>query len=325
MATALQMSSSLGAPSSDLGCLREELEIAIRQALEAKAGKEDAVPMPSFVTPRPAPPAMPPMPRAWFGGFGMPSSQAGPAPPLSDRRGPPLTRAPGAWGAGANAQALGARLAYGNSNTYAPADRNQGEVGSPWAGHDGMLRQAFMGATPASTFDAATRPLPGFPPGLSPPFASVAVAKPPGSQGLWASPFQDRTPPRGATGCFKQPSPVAGGPPGIWSSTTPSTSPPRSPPPGAQTDSGSEQTTPPPTPLDASPRMSIQPAANDDHAAGTCKPCIYQHAGGCRKDTCAFCHLPHDNRQLRRVRPSKSTRRCLQRRATKTGEGDAEE
>jgi len=63
-----------------------------------------------------------------------------------------------------------------------------------------------------------------------------------------------------------------------------------------------------------------------EHAAGTCKPCIYQHAGGCRKAGCLFCHLPHNQQQLRRVRPSKCTRRCLQRRTVNfDGKTTAEE
>mmetsp|Transcript_379 Transcript_379/g.853 ORF Transcript_379/g.853 Transcript_379/m.853 type:complete len:295 (-) Transcript_379:338-1222(-) len=88
------------------------------------------------------------------------------------------------------------------------------------------------------------------------------------------------------------------------------------PPPGLSStpDSASTQT-PPESQVD---RVDSETLVA--HQQGTCKPCIYQHMGGCRKPDCNFCHMEHDPSQLRRVRPSKSTRRCLQRRTTKLGQ-----
>mmetsp|Transcript_6077 Transcript_6077/g.13466 ORF Transcript_6077/g.13466 Transcript_6077/m.13466 type:complete len:447 (-) Transcript_6077:155-1495(-) len=57
------------------------------------------------------------------------------------------------------------------------------------------------------------------------------------------------------------------------------------------------------------------PADPEEHRRGLCKPCLYWYQGLCRKgESCTFCHLTHEEQQIRRVRPSKRTRICLQRR-----------
>jgi len=48
------------------------------------------------------------------------------------------------------------------------------------------------------------------------------------------------------------------------------------------------------------------------HDQGRCKPCLFMHKGVCNKKlNCQYCHLPHTTSQIRRVHPSKITRRCL--------------
>jgi len=49
------------------------------------------------------------------------------------------------------------------------------------------------------------------------------------------------------------------------------------------------------------------------HQAGTCKPCLFWYQGLCHKGwRCTFCHIPHDPKEVSRVRPSKKTRNLLQ-------------
>jgi len=56
-------------------------------------------------------------------------------------------------------------------------------------------------------------------------------------------------------------------------------------------------------------------AGSIGHNEGLCKPCVFWHKGVCfKKSDCTFCHLQHDAERIRHVRPSKSTRQCLQRR-----------
>jgi len=60
------------------------------------------------------------------------------------------------------------------------------------------------------------------------------------------------------------------------------------------------------------------PWADQVHEEGTCKPCLYFRYGGCqKKSACTFCHLDHDKTFLRKVRPSKRTRACIDRRTRK--------
>mmetsp|Transcript_78471 Transcript_78471/g.197155 ORF Transcript_78471/g.197155 Transcript_78471/m.197155 type:complete len:301 (-) Transcript_78471:97-999(-) len=88
---------------------------------------------------------------------------------------------------------------------------------------------------------------------------------------------------------------------------------------------------PPPSPLAlaAMDRPTTTPSSGHvhmmdvEHSIGKCKPCIYHANGGCKKDGCTFCHRRHDERQMRRVRPSKNTRRCLDHRAKKLAQMDA--
>jgi len=52
------------------------------------------------------------------------------------------------------------------------------------------------------------------------------------------------------------------------------------------------------------------------HGEANCKPCLFNHKGVCKKERgCQYCHLPHTTSQIRRVHPSKVTRRCLRLRA----------
>eukprot|EP00418_Pyrodinium_bahamense_P076207 CAMPEP_0179069196 /NCGR_PEP_ID=MMETSP0796-20121207/30385_1 /TAXON_ID=73915 /ORGANISM="Pyrodinium bahamense, Strain pbaha01" /LENGTH=332 /DNA_ID=CAMNT_0020766259 /DNA_START=110 /DNA_END=1108 /DNA_ORIENTATION=+ len=59
----------------------------------------------------------------------------------------------------------------------------------------------------------------------------------------------------------------------------------------------------------------VETAGSYGHSQGQCKPCVFWHKGVCfKKSDCGFCHLKHEDERVRQVRPSKSTRQCLQRR-----------
>lgn len=51
------------------------------------------------------------------------------------------------------------------------------------------------------------------------------------------------------------------------------------------------------------------------HSQGTCKPCLYWYGGLCHKgQDCNYCHMEHSGEHIRRVRASKKTKECLERR-----------
>lgn len=64
-------------------------------------------------------------------------------------------------------------------------------------------------------------------------------------------------------------------------------------------------------------------SVNTEHVLGTCKPCVFEYRGVCRKPACTFCHFGHSASEIRRVHPSKSTRRCLRRRTRQWAEENA--
>jgi len=48
------------------------------------------------------------------------------------------------------------------------------------------------------------------------------------------------------------------------------------------------------------------------HEMNRCKPCLYLYAGHCRKgDNCLFCHRPHEDWQIKSIKPSDETRKRL--------------
>lgn len=66
--------------------------------------------------------------------------------------------------------------------------------------------------------------------------------------------------------------------------------------------------------------VSGESPSREHHSRG-CKPCLYYYSGNCRKGLgCTFCHLQHDKKFVQGVRPSKRTRRCLERRSLLTTE-----
>jgi len=49
------------------------------------------------------------------------------------------------------------------------------------------------------------------------------------------------------------------------------------------------------------------------HSSRQCKPCLFWYQSACHKGKrCLFCHIPHDDGEVRKVRPSKKTRNLLE-------------
>lgn len=66
----------------------------------------------------------------------------------------------------------------------------------------------------------------------------------------------------------------------------------------------------------AMPDGSAMPSKGSaGHYTNECKPCLFWFYGPCiKEERCTFCHLNHDEKEIRRMRPSKATRNMVRRR-----------